>query len=83
MGFVVSSGEEIGVSIEKVQRQGRAVWRVRWRDELNRERSKVLGTKRDAEAFDAEILREIVKDHAGLMDGRDVLHPFQKIDQAK
>ena len=42
MGFVVSSGEEIGVSIEKVQRQGRAVWRVRWRDELNRERSKVL-----------------------------------------
>jgi len=45
------------VSIERVQRQGGAVWRVRWRDELNRERSKVLGTKRDAEAFDAEIRR--------------------------
>ena len=30
-------------------------WRVRWRDETGRNRSKVLGRKRDAEAFDAEV----------------------------
>jgi hypothetical protein len=34
-----------------------AVWRVRWRDELGRQRSKVVGRKRDAEALDAEIVR--------------------------
>lgn len=33
------------------------MWRVRWRDETGRERSKVLGTKRDADAFDAEVRR--------------------------
>ena len=33
------------------------VWRVRWR-EGNRNRSKVLGRKRDAEAFDAEVRRK-------------------------
>jgi hypothetical protein len=32
------------------------VWRVRWR-EGNRNRSKVLGRKRDGEAFDAEVRR--------------------------
>jgi hypothetical protein len=32
------------------------VWRVRWR-QAGRNRSKVLGRKRDAEAFDAEITR--------------------------
>jgi integrase len=77
MGFVVSSGEEIGVSIEKVQRQGRAVWRVRWRDELNRERSKVLGTKRDAEAFDAEIRRRKRTGELATMDaGKETLANF-------
>jgi integrase len=77
MGFVVSSGEEIGVSIEKVQRQGRAVWRVRWRDELNRERSKVLGTKRDAEAFDADIRRRKRTGELATMDaGKETLANF-------
>jgi len=45
------------VSIERVSRASGAVWRVRWRDELGRNRSKVLGGKRDAEAFDAEVRR--------------------------
>jgi integrase len=45
------------MSIEKVERESGAVWRVRWRDELGRERSKVVGLKRDAEAFEAEIVR--------------------------
>ena len=33
------------------------MWRVRWRDELGRERSKVVGRKRDADAMQAEIVR--------------------------
>ena len=45
------------MSIERVSRKGGAVWRVRWRDELGRERSKVLGRKADAQVFDAEITR--------------------------
>ena len=44
------------MSIERVQRDGGVVWRVRWRDG-DRNRSKVLGRKKDAEAFDAEIKR--------------------------
>jgi hypothetical protein len=45
------------MSIERVERKdGTIVWRVRWRQgESNR--SKVLGRKRDAEAFDAELRR--------------------------
>ncbi len=45
------------MSIERVERRRGAVWRVRWRDERGRNRSKVLGRKRDAEAFDAEVRR--------------------------
>jgi hypothetical protein len=41
------------MSIERLERKGGVVWRVRWRDERGRNRSKVLGRKRDAEAFDA------------------------------
>jgi hypothetical protein len=45
------------MSIERVVRKdGSAVWRVRWR-QAGRNRSKVLGRKRDADAFDAEIVR--------------------------
>ncbi len=65
------------MSIEKVQRQGGAVWRVRWRDELNRERSKVLGTKRDAEAFDAEVRRRKRTGELATMDaGKETLANF-------
>jgi integrase len=45
------------MSIERIKRKGGVVWRVRWRDGGGRERSRVLGRKRDAEAFDAEIRR--------------------------
>jgi hypothetical protein len=45
------------VSVERVERRdGSVVWRVRWR-QGGRNRSKVLGRKRDAEAFDAELVR--------------------------
>lgn len=44
------------MSVEKVPRKGGAVWRVRWREGED-ERSQVIGKKRDAEAFDAEIKR--------------------------
>lgn len=45
------------MSVERVERKGGAVWRVRWRDEQGRARSKVVGRKRDADAFDAEVVR--------------------------
>jgi hypothetical protein len=46
------------MSVEQVaRRDGTKVWRVRWRDEQGRNRSKTLGRKRDAERFDAEIRR--------------------------
>lgn len=45
------------MSVERVERKdGSVVWRVRWR-QAGRNRSKVLGRKRDAEAFDAELRR--------------------------
>jgi integrase len=45
------------MSVERVVRKdGSVVWRVRWR-QAGRNRSKVLGRKRDADAFDAEIVR--------------------------
>jgi integrase len=44
------------MSIERLERQGGVVWRVRWR-EGGHNRAKVLGRKRDAEAFDADIRR--------------------------
>jgi hypothetical protein len=33
------------MSIERVERKGAVVWRVRWRDERGRNRAKVLGLK--------------------------------------
>jgi len=45
------------LSVDRVQRRdGSVVWRVRWR-QSGRNRSKVLGRKRDAEAYDAELVR--------------------------
>ena len=50
-------GEGSVVSVERVERKdGTVVWRVRWR-QGRRNRSKVLGRKRDADAFDAELVR--------------------------
>lgn len=44
------------MSVEPVDRKGGRVYRVRWRDEAGAH-SRVIGRKRDAEAFDAELKR--------------------------
>lgn len=46
------------MSVEKVDRKGGSVWRVRWRDEGGNERSRVIGNKRDAVVFDGELKRK-------------------------
>jgi integrase len=56
------------MSVEKVVRKdGQVVWRVRWR-QAGQNRAKVLGRKRDAEAFDGEIKRRRRLGELGLMD---------------
>lgn len=45
------------MSVERVNRAGGALWRVRWRDEQGRAHSRVVGRKGDAQAFDAELKR--------------------------
>jgi integrase len=65
------------VSVERVERKGGAVWRVRWRDEQGRARSKVVGRKRDADAFDAEVVRrKRTGDLDLLTGGREALADF-------
>lgn len=64
------------MSIERVERDGGVVWRVRWR-ESGRNRSKVLGRKRDAEAFDAELRRRKRTGELASMDvGKETLAAF-------
>jgi integrase len=65
------------VSVERIERKGGVVWRVRWRDEQGRERSKVVGRKRDAEAFEAEVVRrKRTGDLDLLTGGRQTLADF-------
>src|SRR3954469_4892016 len=66
------------MSVERLKRNsGDVVWRVRWRDPRGRNRSRVLGRKRDAEAFDAEIKRrKRVGDLASLDAGRETLDEY-------
>ncbi len=65
------------MSIERAQRAGGVVWRVRWRDESGRNRSKVLGHKRDAQAFDAEVRRLKRTRQLGQVDaGKQTLAQF-------
>jgi integrase len=66
------------MSVERVTRKsGEVVWRVRWRDPQGRNRSRVLGLKRDAEAFDAEIRRRRrTGDLAALDAGRETLDEY-------
>jgi len=45
------------VSIEKITRANGTVWRVCWRDDQGRPRSKVVGLKRDAVALDQDLKR--------------------------
>lgn len=65
------------MSVERVERKdGSVVWRVRWR-QGDRNRSKVLGRKRDAEAFDAELVRrKRTGDLAQLDAGKELLADF-------
>lgn len=65
------------MSVERIERKGGAVWRVRWRDAQGRERSKVIGRKRDAEAFEAEVIRrKRTGDLDLLRGGRETLAEF-------
>jgi integrase len=59
-----------------MNRSGEVVWRVRWR-EGNRNRSRVLGRKADAMAFDAEVRRRARTRELGTLDaGRERLDEF-------
>ena len=65
------------MSVERVERKdGSVVWRVRWR-QGGRNRSKVLGRKRDAEAFDAELVRRKRTGELAQLDaGKETLAEF-------
>jgi integrase len=64
------------VSIERVERDSGVVWRVRWRH-AGHNHSKVLGRKRDAEAFDAEMRRRKRTGEIAAMDvGKETLAQF-------
>ncbi len=65
------------MSVERVVRSnGEVVWRVRWR-EGSRNRSRVLGRKRDADAFDAEVRRRRRTGELAALDaGRETLAQF-------
>jgi len=45
------------MSVERLERKNGHVYRVRWRDELGRAHSRVVGRKRDADALDQELRR--------------------------
>jgi integrase len=65
------------MSVERIERKGGVVWRVRWRDGQGRERSKVIGRKRDAEVFEAEVIRrKRTGDLDLLTGGRETLAEF-------
>jgi integrase len=59
------------VSVERVARAGGDVWRVRWRDEQGRARSRVIGRKRDADALDAELWRAKRLGNTALLENRN------------
>jgi integrase len=65
------------MSVEWVQRGHGRVARVRWRDESGREHSKVIGSRRDALVFDAEIRRrKRLGELAQMDDGKQALDAF-------
>jgi integrase len=67
------------VSVEKVQRVTGPVWRVRWRDDQGRARSRVVGKKSDADALDAEVKRAKRIGGSALIDNsRETLAEFAK-----
>lgn len=67
------------MSVEKVQPATGAVWRVRWRDEHGRARSRVVGKKTDADALDAEAKRaKRLGGSALIHNSRETLAEFAK-----
>jgi integrase len=65
------------MSVERVNRKGGVAWRVRWRDSSGRARSRVLGRRREAEAFDAELKRRKRTGELDLVDaGKQTLAAF-------
>lgn len=65
------------MSVERVVRKSGTVWRVRWRDSQGAARARVLGLKRDADAFDAEIKRRRRTGELGAMEaGRQTLNEY-------
>jgi integrase len=68
------------MSVEKIQRAGGPVWRVRWRDEQGRARSRVVGRKADATALDADLKRaKRLGGAAVVANHRETLAEFSKI----
>jgi integrase len=67
------------MSLERVRRKSGTVWRVRWRDN-GQERSRVLGSKRDAELFESEIKRRKRLGQLAQMDaGRETVAEFARV----
>lgn len=66
------------MSVERVERQdGEVVYRVRWRDHQGRNRARVLGRRRDALAFEAEVKRRKRMGELAAMDaGRETLDQY-------
>ncbi len=68
------------MSVEKIQRASGPVWRVRWRDEQGRARSRVVGRKADATALDADLKRaKRLGSAAVVANHRETLAEFSKL----
>ncbi len=68
------------MSVEKIERAGGAVWRVRWRDEQGRPHSRVMGRKGDATALDQELKRaKRLGGAAPISNSRETLSEFSKL----
>ena len=66
------------MSIERVKRKSGAVWRVRWR-ENGQPHSRVMGTKRDAELFEADVTRRKRLGQLAQIDaGRETVAEFAR-----
>lgn len=60
----------------RVRNNGEVVWRVRWRDHLGRNRSREVGGKREAQAFDDEMRRRRRTGARSVDAGRETLDEF-------
>ena len=68
------------MSVEKIQRAGGPVWRVRWRNEQGHARSRVVGRKADATALDADLKRaKRLGGAAVVANHRETLAEFSKL----